>query len=172
VAGCLKCHRIGSNEMFPKPSVQRGVPVLRVVLDTSLFVNGLLVREGPPAQLLDAWRRRRYLLVVSPAMIAEVRAALDYSWIRLKYHLTAEHVAQMVTLLEQDALVVPGEGNSAGSIPDDPQDERILACALEAQADLIVSGDRHLLDLQAYRGIPVIGVGAFLERLATHQGRE
>jgi predicted nucleic acid-binding protein len=41
-----------------------------------------------------------------------------------------------------------------------------LACAIDAQADLIVSGDRHLLDLGAYRSIPILTARAFLERLS------
>jgi predicted nucleic acid-binding protein len=42
----------------------------------------------------------------------------------------------------------------------------VLACALDGQADLIVSGDRHLLDLGEYQGIPILTAREFLERLA------
>ena len=48
--------------------------MLRVVLDTNLFVSALLVKAGQPARALDAWRNRQYLLVISPALIAEIRA--------------------------------------------------------------------------------------------------
>ena len=52
-------------------------------------------------------------------------------------------------------------------IPADPKDEPVLACALDGQADLIVSGDQHLLTLADYRGIRILTVRQFLERLAT-----
>lgn len=139
--------------------------MLKAVLDTNVFVSSLLVKAGLPAQVLDAWRERRYLLVTSPAIIAEIRATLNYPRIRRKYAITDEDVEQLVVLLEQDALVVPGDADVAGSIPQDPADEMVLACAVEAQASAIVSGDRHLLDLNVYQDIPILTVRQFLERL-------
>jgi predicted nucleic acid-binding protein len=53
----------------------------------------------------------------------------------------------------------------SGAVPEDPADERVLACALDAGADLIVSDDRHLLDLDSFQGIPILTARAFLERL-------
>lgn len=62
--------------------------MLRVVLDTNVFVSSLLVKEGLPAQVLNAWRERQYLLVISPPLIAEIQAVLKYPRIRRKYNLT------------------------------------------------------------------------------------
>ena len=141
--------------------------MLKVVLDTNVFVSSLLVKAGLPAQILDAWRERRYLLIVSPAIIAEIRATLSYPRIRRKYAITDEDVEQLVTLLERDALLVSGDADVAGATPEDPADEMVLACAVDAQADVIVSGDRHLLDLGSYRSIPILTVRQFLKRLET-----
>jgi uncharacterized protein len=52
-------------------------------------------------------------------------------------------------------------------VPQDPRDEVFLACAIDAKADCIVSGDRHLLDLRTYRGIPILPVREFAEKLDT-----
>ncbi|RME43046.1 MAG: putative toxin-antitoxin system toxin component, PIN family [Caldilineae bacterium] len=139
--------------------------MLRVVLDTNQFVSSLLVRDGLPARILDAWRERRYLLVISPPILAEIVHTLNYPRIRRKYPLTDTHVQQLVTLLERDALVVPGSQPVTGVIPDDPSDEAVLACAVEGLADVIVSGDQHLLSLGEYRGIPILTARQFLERL-------
>ncbi len=139
--------------------------MLRVVFDTNVFVSSLLVREGLPARVLDAWRDRQYLLVISPAIIAEIQTTLNYPRIRRKYTITDEEVEDLCSLLEQDALLVPGDTPVPGAIPEDPADERVLACAVEARADFIVSGDRHLLTLETYQGIPILTVRAFLERL-------
>lgn len=141
--------------------------MLRLVLDTNQFVSSVLVRHGLPAQLVDAWRRREYLLLTSPALIAEVRATLNYPRLRSKYPITDEQVERLITLLERDAIVVSGEADTRDAVPDDPDDDRVLACAVEGMADFIVSGDRHLLDLGEYRGIPIITVRELLERLQT-----
>lgn len=140
--------------------------MLRAVLDTNVFVSSLLVKEGLPAQVLNAWRERQYVLVISPALIAEIRDVLKYPRIRRKYNLTNEDVEQLIALLEQDGLLVPGDAEVTGAIPEDPKDEMVLACALDGQVDLIVSGDRHLLDLGKYQGIPILTPREFLERLA------
>ncbi len=142
--------------------------MLRAVLDTNIFVSSLLVAEGQPAQIIDAWRDRRFLLITSPALIAEIRATLEYPRIRRKYRITDQDIDQLITLLANEAIVVPGDSQmAAGAVPDDPADEAVLACAMEAGADLVVSGDRHLLDLGEYRGISILTARLFLERLST-----
>src|SRR3990172_5255925 len=140
--------------------------MLRVVIDTNVIVSGILSRTGAPAELLNAWRQRRFLLLSSPAIVAEVRAVLQYPRIHKKYRLRDEEIELTITLLEHDALLVSGEANVAHSVQADPKDEMILACALDGQADGIVSGDHHLLDLGVYRDIPIMAARRFLDQLA------
>ena len=140
--------------------------MLRCVVDTNVIVSGILSRTGAPAEVLNAWRERRFLLLSSPAIVAEVRSVLHYPHIRKKYPLVDEDIEQMIKLLEHDALIVAGDANVIGSIPEDPQDEMFLACALDGQADSIVSGDHHLLDLRIYRDIPIMTARQFLDQLA------
>jgi hypothetical protein len=75
-----------------------------------------------------------------------------------------EDVVRLVESLRADALVVPGDYEVSGVSPD-PDDDKFLACALEAQADCIVSGDPDLLDLSRYRGIDILNPREFGERL-------
>jgi len=137
--------------------------MLRVVLDTNVFISGLLSRTGVSAQALNAWRERRYLLVTSDAIIAEIQAVLNYPHIRNKYAIPNEDIRQLVAILHKDALLVPGKANVAGTVPPDPEDEKFLACAMESLADLIVSGDHHLLELGVYQEIPIITVRQFMD---------
>ena len=141
--------------------------MLRVVLDTNVFVSSLLSTKGTPAQLLNAWREGRYMLVTSPAIIAEIVKVLESRRISEKYFIRSEDVEDLVDLLKTDAVLVPGQALVKGSVPRDPRDEMFLACAIDANADCIVSGDRHLLDLQAYRDIPILTVKEFAEKLET-----
>jgi putative PIN family toxin of toxin-antitoxin system len=115
--------------------------------------------------VIDAWRRREYLLVTSPALIAEIQATLDYPRIRRKYHITDAQVEGLIALLKQDALLVSGTADTSGAIPDDPDDDQVLACAVDGAADVIVSGDRHLLSLGEYQGIPIVTAREFTQRL-------
>jgi len=140
--------------------------VLRVVLDTNVFVSSLLVKEGPAAQVLGAWRARRYLLIVSPDLAAEIASTLRYPRIQRRYRIIEDAVQALLDLFESDAVLVPGKADVAGSVPEDPDDEIVLACALEGEADLIVSGDRHLLALGGFRGIEIVAVRRFIERLS------
>ena len=139
--------------------------MLRVVIDTNVIVSGILSRRGAPAELLNAWRERRFLLLSSPAIIAEVRAILQYPHFYKKYPLSDEEIEQIISLLEHDALLLAGNANVTGSVTADPKDEIFLDCALIGQADVIVSGDHHLLELDVYRNIPIITTRQFLEQL-------
>ena len=140
--------------------------MLRVVLDTNIFVSGLLSKTGLPAKILDAWRAGQYLLITSPPIVAEIRRVLETPRMRKKYFITSGDIEQLIILLEKDALIVPGRTDVRNAIPDDPSDEMFLACAVDAAADYIVSGDRHLLDISEYKGIPIIPVNEFEEKLA------
>lgn len=139
--------------------------MLKAVVDTNIFVSSLLSRVGTPAQVLDAWRSRYCLLVSCESIITEIRSVLFSAPIRNKYELQIQDIEEIVRLLHSEALLVPGNSKVSGAIPADPDDEIFLTCSLEAEADFIVSGDRHLLELKEYRGIPVLTAREFLERL-------
>jgi len=143
--------------------------VLKIVLDTNIFISSLLSRSGRPATIIDAWRAGRYLylLVTSPSIISEIQRVLDAPRISKKYGLGRDQIEKLIFLLKRDALVVPGISDAAGTIPEDPADEMFLSTALDAGADFIVSGDRHLLDLREYKGIPILTVHQFSVRLET-----
>ena len=139
--------------------------MLRIAIDTNVIVSGILSRKGAPAQILIAWRERRFLLITSSAIIAEVGVVLQYPHIRKKYPLSDDDVDHIISLLEHDAVLVTGEAEVTGSIPDDPKDEMVLACAVDGEADAIVSGDHHLIDLENFRDIPIMTARQFLDQL-------
>lgn len=143
--------------------------MLRIVLDTNVLVSSLLAPKSTTAAVLDAWREHHYLLVTSPALISELRHTLSHSRIRQKYTFSDADIEQLIAALRTDALLVPGAADVGGSVPADPADEIVLACALDGTADLIVSGDRHLLELSTFRNIPIVRVRSFLDRLDPQQ---
>ena len=140
---------------------------LRVVFDTNLYVSKMLMPVGVPAQAFLAWQNAQFELLTSPAILHEIRNTLGYPRLRRKYRITDEMVDALIGLLERHATVVAGTADVVGAIPADPNDEIVLACAVDGQADLIVSGDQHLLALASYRNIAILPVRAFLARLAS-----
>jgi len=139
--------------------------MLRVVLDTNVFVSGLLSRKGAPSKVLDNWRAGKYLLLTSPSIISEVRGVLQTPRIKNRYATGQEEIEQLISLLEKDAVVIPDISPLKGIIPQDPEDEKFLACATNGGADFIVTGDHHLLALKDHEGISIITARDFMDRL-------
>lgn len=129
----------------------------RVVLDTNVFVSAYGF-GGKPAEVLRGAIAGVYVLVTSPAILTELADKL--------YEVLGfddEHVREVVSQLARIAEVVRPEVRLA-VLADDP-DNRVLECATEGGADVIVSGDHHLLDLGTYGEVRVVRVAEFLEGL-------
>ena len=134
---------------------------MKVVFDTNVVASASFWR-GAPFDCLAAWAQGRCAAVVSPSLLAEYHETIEE--LRLDYPGHAS-VGWVEALTESAELVFPGE-RAAGATPD-PDDEMILECALAAEANFIVSGDKkHLLALRQFRGIPMVSPAEFLRRLA------
>lgn len=131
---------------------------VRLVLDTNTAVSGLLWLGGPPARLIDVAEAGRIEVFSSTALLAELHDVLTrpkFAGQLAKRGLNAIEVFDgYAALVSQVVSTV-----TPRVIERDPDDDHVLACALAARASLIVSGDRHLLDLDAYRGIPIVTAG-------------
>jgi putative PIN family toxin of toxin-antitoxin system len=146
---------------------------LRVVLDTIVHVSDTILSHGTPFEIVEAWRRQAYGLITSEAIIsdgiiAEIERVLYYPRIRDRYTVSEQDVERLVESLRADALVIPCHYEVSG-VSLDPDDDKFLACALEAQADCIVTGDPDLaipiVDLGCYQGIDILKPREFWERL-------
>src|SRR5438034_5725167 len=130
--------------MPPEPSA------VRVVLDTNTVISGLLW-EGPASALLQAAREQRIELFTSAVLLAELADVLPrakFARKRTAANLTPEQLAHRYALLTSE--IIPAD--IAATIASDPDDDAVLACALAASAELIVSGDAHLRALKHYHG--------------------
>ena len=138
--------------------------MLKAVVDTNQFVSALINTAGPSAQLLEAWRDQRFILILSRGILEEIGEVLQYSRIKEKYGLSQEAIKAFLYLLEHEAIVIQ-DTLEINVIDEDPDDNKVLACALFASVDYIVSGDGHLLSLNEFEGIPVVKVKDFLKLL-------
>lgn len=138
--------------------------MIRAVLDANVFVSALLSPKGVPASVLSAWRAEQFHLVVSEAVLEEIDRVLRYPGIARRHEWPEERLRSFVEDLAHLAIMTPGELRLA-VIAEDPPDNRYLECAIEGEAEYIVSGDQHLLDLGEYQGIRAVKPRAFLEVL-------
>ena len=143
----------------------RGRRAPRAVVDTNILARGLLRPAGPSAALLQAAEDASFRLVLSPSILRELRKVFFKPHVHQRYPLTLDQIAGYMTSLSTIAEVVEGRLQVYGA-SQDPDDNHVLACALEGAVDFVVSDDRkHILPLGEYRGIPIVSMPAFLQML-------
>lgn len=135
---------------------------MRLVLDTNAVVSGLLW-DSTPSQLIDAGLQGRIELFTSQVLLLELEDVLPRRKLARRVAASRLSVAQLVA---RYALLAHSVSPAAiERVSADPDDDHVLACALAAQADLIVSGDPDLLNLKSYQRIPIVNPAEALRRL-------
>lgn len=133
--------------------------MLKFVFDTNVFVSALMSKRGNPALLLDRVRIS-YTLFISKDILSELKDVIS----RDKFGYTDAEVNTFVEAIISFADVVNPE-IELDSIKADPDDNKILECAVTSGASYIVSGDKHLLELKEYGKIKIITPKAALDLL-------
>lgn len=129
----------------------------RVTADSNILISALQY-GGKPLTLLDMAQEGRVALAISDDILTETLRVL-----RDKFHRTTEWLQDAENhLREITTHVIPAERIQA--VTADPDDNRVLECAVAAASEVIVSGDSDLLQLGTFRGIPLMTVAAFLVR--------
>ena len=138
------------------------MPLLRAVLDANVLTSALIRPQGPPGQIMALLlKEQAFELIVSEAILAELRRCLTYPRVRKYLTATDAELDLWVTGLGVVADVVTGE-KALRVVEADPDDDKYLAAAIEGRADYVVSGDKHLLDIRAYEEIRIIPPRSFL----------
>ncbi|MDO8749013.1 MAG: putative toxin-antitoxin system toxin component, PIN family [Candidatus Omnitrophota bacterium] len=134
--------------------------MLKVVIDTNVFISGVLVEAGNPSLVIKAWKRaRKYQLFITEEIIQESLKVMR------RLNVDPGIIADWDKVIRKNAIsVVPARKIKV--IKEDPSDNKFLECAIEAQADYIISGDKHLKKLVEFEGIKIIDVRKFLDILA------
>ena len=139
--------------------------MIRVVLDANLYVSALLKSRSKPAQILQLVYERKVQLLLSSKILSEVKTVLLYPKLQKLHQRSEEQVDDLLRKLAKIAVLTPGE-LALDVVHSDPTDNKYVECAIEGDADFIVSGDRHLTDLKDFRGINILSPTAFLNVLA------
>jgi uncharacterized protein len=127
----------------------------RLVIDTNVFVSGLISGEGAPARILRAVRDKQAVHLVSDPIVEEYLRVLDYPRIRKFNNITDAFVADIAAYLVYQAERI--ELQSRISMSPDPDDDVFLNTAVDGRATMLVTGDKtDLLALRSIEGILIV----------------
>jgi len=127
----------------------------RIVVDTNIYISAIFW-GGKPREIIDLGRDNRVHIFTSLEIENEIAEKL-----RTKFRLNEEEINQI--LLDFSTLTVPVKVTTKIEvIPDDPEDNKFIECAVISGANYIVSGDKHLLDLKEYSGIKILKASEYL----------
>ena len=139
--------------------------MMKCVLDTNVIVSGIVIPDGAPGKVLRAGLAGEYQLSISRRIPEEIEQVMEYpkigKWLQRKGKASGK-VRIVLQEIDKVSIKTPGK-LKIQEIKADPKDNMFLACAVEGKADCIISGDRHLLDLREYQGIPIVRPAEFFK---------
>ncbi len=135
---------------------------MRIVIDTNLWVSGLLWR-GLPGKLLRLAEAGEVELCMTPSMLAELAKVLSYERFQPRLAELGLTTAELIAYAMKLASIFE-VSRETSIVAADPDDDVFLHCAAVAKAAYVVSGDHHLLDLVKYENVSILTVRDFLAR--------
>jgi uncharacterized protein len=137
--------------------------VTTVVLDTNTLLSGTLTATTPPGQIIDAWRAGRFEVAISDPILAECTRHLTTDTY-FRRRLTGEQITDYLRLLNTMAIPVAITAQVQG-VATHPEDDLVLATALSAQAEYLVTGDRMLRSLGTFQSVAIVSPADFVVQL-------
>lgn len=131
----------------------------RVVLDTNVLVSAV-ISDGKPRELLNKGIDRQFSIVTSDSILSELATVLQ----RPKFKTSKDEIDRIMLAIAETGEVITMR-SSFKTVKDDPTDDMILNTAYDGRADMIVSGDNHLLELGSFKGIRILSVSKALQEL-------
>jgi len=135
--------------------------VVRIVVDTNIWVSGLLWR-GNAWSLLKLAEEGKLEICIAYPMLLELEEVLAYERFQARLAVLQETPSHLAAFALSLAIPFDVAKTNHIIVTADPDDDIFLLCAVEAQAKAVVTNDRHLLALQVYQGIPIMSLEQFL----------
>ncbi len=136
---------------------------MRVVIDTNVFISAVFFK-GKPGVILDGFRAGQLEMILSAEILKEYSDVLE----RLSAKFPSVDASGILSIVAAGCTtVMPGVIND--QVCADPDDDKFLRAALGGNSKTIVSGDKHLLDVNGYAGIEILGPAEFVERCLTER---
>lgn len=138
--------------------------MIHTVFDTNPLVAAFINPKGYPAQLIAAWRRGEFQIIVSSAIIQEYKQILSLPHIREESGRSEAEIDEQISALAAHAVMVPGALNLR-VIAKDPTDDKFFVAAIEGEADYIITKEQAWKKLKTYQGIRIVSPSKFYEIL-------
>ncbi|MBU4190624.1 MAG: putative toxin-antitoxin system toxin component, PIN family [Candidatus Thermoplasmatota archaeon] len=132
--------------------------MIRAVIDTNVFISSFIT-YGKSRKVLDKVFAGKIRLLTSPAILLEFEEVLS----REKFGLTRTQVQRIVSLLIHSSEVIESKTKII-LITEDPDDNKLLECAIDGRAKYIITGDKHLLKIRKYKNIRIVNPNSFLRK--------
>ncbi|HEV7925581.1 MAG TPA: putative toxin-antitoxin system toxin component, PIN family [Verrucomicrobiae bacterium] len=137
---------------------------MKLVVDINVLVSGSLWR-GNPSRLVDALLDGSATLCASAPVLAEFEEVIQRAKFRARLEQKGRSAQEIISRFRAAAQVVEGPSIPVPSTLRDPDDIHVLACAMGACADAIVTGDNDLLAMETFEGISILSVRQALDKL-------
>lgn len=134
---------------------------ITVVINTSVWISGVFFR-GKPHDVLTAWRDAQFDVVYTPETLAETEAKLREK--NAQFGGYPADVEDWLEYIKTYARLVPASGTVSG-VCRDPDDDKFLDAAISGGADVLISSDKDLQVLEAFRGVKILSPADFLSFL-------
>lgn len=131
--------------------------MIKAVLDTNIFVSSIFWEKGNPHRIIEKCLNKEVIVFTTLSILKELENVL-----RRDFEEPEEIVNRQISLVLEYAIVVQ-PAVQLTVVREDPGDNKIIECAVSCGADYVVTGDRHLLDLEAYGKIKIVTARKFLE---------
>ncbi len=143
--------------------------VYRITIDTNVLLRSLIGSKNDANQLLSLWHELRFVLVLSQAILDEIREVLTRPNLTQKYSYTLHSVTNLINLLGQRAVIV--EVPFSYELCRDVKDNPVADCAVWGRVQFLVSYDNDFLEDSTLRqvlfefGVEIVHPGTFLETI-------
>jgi putative PIN family toxin of toxin-antitoxin system len=135
---------------------------MKVVLDTNILASGAISTTGTLSAIMDAWRSGQFKVIVSAPILEELERTFQKAYFQRS--LTDTQSSRYLKLLQKRATVSPIT-TSVHGIATHLEDDMILATAVSAKADYLVTGDTKLQHVRTYKAVTILSPTRFLEIL-------
>ena len=131
---------------------------MRVILDTNVFISGIFF-SGPPSKILKAWADQKFHLVLSQQILDEYQRVSE----DLSSKFPSIDIAPIIELITIHGLFIDTQGYTL-PVCEDPDDNKFIECAVAGNCEIIISGDKHLLNLSEFQGIAILNPRDFVDK--------
>lgn len=132
---------------------------MRIILDTNVLASGLFF-PGIPLQILKSINQGKYRIIVSQEIVDEYKRTIDKLADRFPNVINANTQLELIILssdiCQPQKLIEP--------VCADPDDDKFISCAIAGKTKIVISGDKHLLDVSGYKGIEVLTPRQFVDK--------